>query len=360
MKKYFTYELKRNLLPLAVFTAIACLICAIFGATSYIVSAYNGTVRAVNSVIGAPTAILCILCTIVPVMQFSYRMETRSADLWLSLPVKREKQLLVRLLVGLLLAFIPYTAAYWVQFFILLCRENAFDLIHYLSYYAASLPLGALLFGVNSFVFSRANTVWDGLAFLLGWSFLLAMPFLYLNTYIYSFWKYVSADAFITYAPLNYAAKWFDGLICGNTESFAEAAYLFPVAAATGIGAYAGLFLYAGRDKAESAGQISDSPWGYKTLLPLYVFFFAACNSPDNGSMFWILSALILVLGFALYVLYRRSFRLKKQDVLLLLLAFAAGVALACLGAYVIYPATAPSRPAWMPEDMCFQIIFGS
>ena len=149
-------------------------------------------------------------------------------------------------------------------------------------------------------------------------------------------------------------------LICGNTEAFAEAAYLFPVAAATGIGAYAGLFLYAGRDKAESAGQISDSPWGYKTLLPLYVFFFAACNSPDNGSMFWILSALILVLGFALYVLYRRSFRLKKQDVLLLLLAFAAGVALACLGAYVIYPATTPSRPARMPEDICFRIISGS
>lgn len=122
MKKYFTYELKRNLLPLAVFTAIACLICAIFGATSYIVSTYNGTVRAVNSVIGAPTAILCILCTIVPVMQFSYRMETRSADLWLSLPVKREKQLLVRLLVGLLLAFVPYTAAYLVQFFILLVK----------------------------------------------------------------------------------------------------------------------------------------------------------------------------------------------------------------------------------------------
>ena len=341
MKKYFTYELKRNLLPLAVFTAIACLICAISGATSRIASSWDGTVRAVNSVINTPTVILCILCTLVPIMQFSYRMEGRSSDLWLSLPVKREKQVLVRLLAGLLLAFIPYTAAYWVQFFILLCRENAFDLVHYLSFYAASLPLGALLFGVNSFVYSRANTVWDGLAFLLGWSFLLAMPFLYLYTYLYPFWKYVSADAFITYAPLGYAAQWFDGLICGDAEVFTEAAYLFPVAAATGLASYAGLFLYTGRDKAENAGQISDSPWGYKTLLPLYVFFFAACNSPDNGSLFWVLSALILVLGFALYVLYRRSFRLQKQDILLLLLAFAAGVALACIGAYVIDPAVA-------------------
>ena len=291
MKKYLTYELKRNLLPLAAFTAIACLVCAIFGATSYIISSYSGTVRAINSVISAPTVLLCILCTIVPVMQFSYRMETRSADLWLSLPVRREKQLLVRILAGLLLAFIPYTAAYWVQFVILACRENAFNLVHYLSFYAASLPLGALLFGVNSFVFSRANTVWDGLVFLAGWSFLLAMPFLYLDTYIYSFGNSVSADAFITYAPLNYAATWFDALICNETASLPEAAYLFPVAATTGIGAYVGVFLYAGRDRAESAGQISDSPWGYKTLLPLYVFFFAACNSPDNGSMFWILKS---------------------------------------------------------------------
>ena len=54
MKKYFTYELKRNLLPLAVFTAIACLICAIFGATSYIVSTYNGTVRGASSAPSCP------------------------------------------------------------------------------------------------------------------------------------------------------------------------------------------------------------------------------------------------------------------------------------------------------------------
>lgn len=352
MKKYWKYELKRNLLPLAAFTAIACLICAIFGATSYIVSSWEGTLRAVNSVISTPTVILGILCTLVPVMQFSFRMETRSADLWFSLPVKRERQLLVRLLAGLLLAFIPYTAAYWVQFVILVCRENAFELVHYLTFYLASLPLGALLFGINSFVFSRANTVWDGLAFLLGWSFLLAMPFLYLNTYIYSFSKYVSADAFITYAPLGYAAVWFDGLICGDAEAFAEASYMFPVAAATGVAAYAGLFLYAGRDRAESTGQISDSPWGYKTLLPLYVFFFAACNSPDSGSMFWILSALILVLGFVLYVVYRRSFRLKKQDILLLLLAFAAGVALACFGAYVIAEPIAPPLRIPIDENM--------
>ena len=342
MIKYLRYELKRNLHPLALFRTIACLICVIFAATSYITAhPSDGTLRAVNSVISAPTVVLCILCTLVPVMQFSYRMEPRSADLWLSLPVKREKQLLVRLLAGLILTLGPYTVAYWIQFIVIVCRENAFDLIHYLSYYAVSLPLGALLFGINSFVFSRANTVWDGLVFLAGWSFLLAMPFLYLDNYIYSFGKHISADAFITYAPLGYAAQWFDGLICGDAEAFPQAAYLFPVAAATGIGAYAGLFLYAGRDKAENAGQISDTPWGYKTLLPLYVFFFAACNSPDNGSLFWILSALILVLGFALYVVYRRSFRLKKQDVLLLLLAFAAGVAFACIGTYVIDPAVA-------------------
>lgn len=341
--KYFTYELKRNRLPLAVFTAIACLVCAIFGVTSYIISyPWGGEVRAVNSVIDAPTVILCILCTLVPVMQFSYRMEGRSADLWLSLPVKREKQLLVRLLAGLLLAFIPYTAAYWVMFAILLCRDNAFELIHYLSFYAASLPLGTLLFGVNAFVYSRANTVWDGLAFLLGWSFLFALPFLYLNTYINSFWRYVSADAFITYGPLGYTANWFDGLICSDVKTFAEAAYLFPVAAATGIASYAGLFLYARRDRAESAGQISDSPWGYKSLLPLYIFFFTACNSPENERTFWILSALILVLGYMLYAVYRRSFRLKKQDILLLILAFAAGVALAAVGAYLINPATVP------------------
>ena len=147
MKKYLTYELKRNLLPLAAFTAIACLVCAIFGATSYIISSYSGTVRAISSVISAPTVLLCILCTIVPVMQFSYRMRGRDIDLWYSLPVTREKLTLVRTLGGLMLVFVPYTLSYWLGFVIVLIRENYFVLYGYPLCYLASLPLGALLFG---------------------------------------------------------------------------------------------------------------------------------------------------------------------------------------------------------------------
>ena len=332
MIKYLKYELKRNLLPLAVFTAVACLICAIFALTSRITSSYSGTVRAVDSVISAPTVLLCILCTLVPVQQFSFRMERRSADLWYSLPVRRKTQTFVRLLAGLILVFAPYTLAYWLQFILLMCRENVFVSVHYLSFYLASVPLGACLFGVNCFIFSRANTLWDGLLFLIGWSCALTMPFLYLNSHIYTLWQYVPAGAFFTYSPLSYAAEWFDSLICADNAAWREAAYMLPIAAAEGIGAYTGLFLTAKQAKAENAEQLSESILGYKTLIPLYIFFLAASTSPGSGELFYIFCTLILVGGFVAYIVYRRSFRLKKRDIIALFIVFAAGIAFAFIG----------------------------
>lgn len=343
MTAYFRYEIKRNLLPLAVFTAISCLLCAISAMTTRILSyPAGGPQHAVSAALESPAIILGVLCTLVPVLQFSFRMNKRSADLWYSLPIRREKLLLGRIIGTCLLIFVPFTAGYWLQFAILMCRENAFTAVHYLTFYCASLPVGAALTGINCFIFSRANTVWDGLLFLFGWSFLLATPFFMLNNYISGLWKYVSANSLITYAPLYYTARWFDNLICGELVLFPQAAYLYPVCAVTGAGAWVGLFLSARKDKAENAEQISDTRWGYRTLLPLYIFFFSASNPTSYGSLFWILSALILIVGYMLFVVYHRSFRLKAKDILLIFLPFCLGLLFSLFGTEVLEPLTRP------------------
>lgn len=343
MTKLLRYEMKRNLLPAVVFTAIACLIVGIVYMTSdlfYTSTAPGGNggiaYFPIDSMISAPTIVLAVLCIAVPVMQFSYRMKGRDIDLWYSLPVTREKLTFARTLGGLMLIFVPYTLSYWLGFAVLLVRENHFVLHGYPLYYLSSLPLGALLFGVYSFLYTRANTVGDGLVCMAGWTFALMLPFAFLGVWFprldlprsFSVWQ------LSPFGLLSWAADYFNELICADAlPSLLPLAWTIPLAALEGAGAYAGLFLTARGHKAENGGQLSSSLWCYRVLVPLYMFTLASSLSVDalGAQLALIAGAFLLVGGFICFIVYRRSFRLKTSDILTLAVAFGAGVLVSVL-----------------------------
>lgn len=174
MKKAFLYELKRNLLPLAIFSVITAAICVLAVSTTDVEHLTGYVSR--NSCVWYFMAALMVLCVVVPVMQFSYRMHTRSVDLWYCLPISRKSLIFVRTLVGLILVFVPYTLGYWLGVAgIAMQQPRTFAFVWYLPNYALSLVLGAGLFGVNAFLFTRANRASDGIVFMLAWGCALAM-----------------------------------------------------------------------------------------------------------------------------------------------------------------------------------------
>ena len=279
---------------------------------------------------------LAVLCVAVPVMQFSYRMKGRDIDLWYSLPVTREKLTFVRTLGGLMLIFVPYTLSYWLGFVIVLLRENYFALYGYPLYYLASLPLGALLFGVYSFLYTRANSIGDGLVCMAGWTFALMLPFAFLSVRFprldlprsFSVWQ------LSPFGLLSWAADYFNEFICADAlPALLPLAWTIPLAALEGAGAYAGLFLTARRHRAENGGQLSSSLWCYRVLVPLYVFILASSLSADaiGTQLACIAGAFLLVGGFICFVVYRRSFKLKTSDIITLAVSFAAGILVSVL-----------------------------
>ena len=343
MTKLLRYEMKRNLLPAAVFSAIACLIVGIVYMSSDLFRPMyspggNGGFDYIpyDSLISAPTIVLAVLCVAVPVMQFSYRMKGRDIDLWYSLPVTREKLTFVRTLGGLMLIFVPYTLSYWLGFVIVLLRENYFALYGYPLYYLASLPLGALLFGIYSFLYTRANSIGDGLVCMAGWTFALMLPFAFLSVRFprlalprsFSVWQ------LSPFGLLSLSADYFNEFICADAlPALLPLAWTIPLAALEGLGAYTGLFLTARAHKAENGGQLSSSLWCYRVLVPLYVFILASSLSVDalGTQLAFIAGAFLLVGGFICFVVYRRSFRLKTSDIITLAAAFGAGILVSVL-----------------------------
>lgn len=80
----------------------------------------------------------------------------------------------------------------------------------------------------------------------------------------------------------------------------------------------------------ENAEQLSSSAFGYKVLIPYCVALMAAQSDVRYGSLGLPLVnfAMILIAGLIFYFIYRRSFRLKKSDLISLGASFAGGLVL--------------------------------
>ena len=352
MKRALAYEFKRILLPLCIFTAIATAVFAVAALTSDFIAlreiaapgaegSYSTVQVPVNTLVHIPAITLCVLCFIVPAMQFSYRMKRRSVDLWYALPVKREKLVLARVLGGLALVFVPYAVSYAAGVTVIACSENLFKMQMYVPLFFASLPMGVLLFGVNSFLFSRANTAGDGIVFMLLGAFALAMPMAFADAWL---WQSVPNEIddllhYITFGPAAEMFMLFGPAIRGARMHVPGLWIACVLAAIEGCAAYFGLFYTARSHRAESAGQISDSPFGYKVLLPWYLFFGIATASVEGGIALTAAPIaeylFLLILAFVGYFVYRRSFRLKLSDIIGIGGAFAGSLLLALICSWV-------------------------
>ena len=85
---------------------------------------------------------------------------------------------------------------------------------------------------------------------------------------------------------------------------------MFFVWGVIGIAAAVGYVYRFAKKGAEKAGEISESWLGYKILIPIYGYCLIFLVS-DFSVLSWLIFALMII-G---YVVYRRSFRLKKSDI---------------------------------------------
>jgi hypothetical protein len=102
-----------------------------------------------------------------------------------------------------------------------------------------------------------------------------------------------------------------------------EHAYMFLVWTMIGIAAAVGYFVTFVKRRAEKAGEISNSWFGYKTLIPIYgCSLIFEMRSSSGLNPLSLVSFALMIVG---YIVYRRGFRFKKSDIIVM----AAGLILA-------------------------------
>lgn len=334
--KYFKHELKKNVRSLLIFTVICTVFYIIVTSSMDLINIWedvNGkghiVMRSTN--IGVVFFMLALLCIVAPAIAYSFKTDKRSIDVYYSMPLKKWKLYFVKTLVGLLLAFVPFTVAYFGGFFVVLSRFSdlaEFALVHksmYIVAYFGGLLFGLCMYGVNAFVFTRANKVGDGIAYIFAYALLphLLITFFFAITPYKT--DYVITQNFAPWGTLISFCENMDLLIRGKTAEWS--AWTFVLPSSLGVVAYFLLFFNLRFEKAENAEQVNESWFGYKLFIPLYTILLCGVIGREFFDSPLVI-CLIVISAVVVTMAWRRRIRFSWKYWLVIFAAVLVGIAL--------------------------------
>lgn len=330
MIKYFKYELKKNLYTIGCITVIAAILylAPILAVRKETFESFCNLAEI--SVIGG------MLAVFLPTWLFKYRTKRRVVDLYFALPLSHSKIFIVKYLLGLVMVFAPYTVAYWLGALAVIGKAHAF--IHgvwYVPQYFASLLPIYFLYAISSFAFSRANRANDGATFIIFWFFAIPMAVLVILYVFADYGSFYYPYFFLPSTPLDVTTTVFQSKIMGTEAvdySQEKAALItgFTFTALMAAGATVGMVFSEKFVKGESAGQISDSWFGYKVMIPYYTVCILALI-PLSTSLVYIFVVMVIIGAYLLTAAYRRTLKIGKNQVIIFGASILAGIILSLL-----------------------------
>ena len=331
MKKYFLYELKKARWQLIIISAICTLLCATIAAVwpmqykSMDYTTYEEVIVTNTPMLSLVTGLATLLCYVAPVLVYSFKMNKRCVDCYYALPLKKEKQYLVRTIIGLLLVAVPFTAAYWTMFLVYLIRpNNPYNMGWFVPLYFGALFFILCLYGYNAFAFTRANSIIDGIVFMSAYETVLLLVALVPFTLTRG--KIFEAGYLLDFVPewgMEVFTLHIEGYILDGQSVLTDAQYGIGVDAVTfilpllrGAAGYALMFLLLKKDRAENSQQVCESWFGYKTLIPIYtatiIGLLIGFISAASFSLSLVIFVMFAIAAFVLIIVWRRKFVFGK------------------------------------------------
>ncbi len=326
--RYLIYRLENSTLRTVIFTILSVAI------TQMVVSESTGRMYAENNETGIYilAIILGLFCTLIPILETAAFKNRRNLDTLYFFPIKREKMALVHFLSGYIQIAIIYSVSFFSAYWYLAAQTNYFRLEYMMLYYLLSLLVGLVMYSVFMFLFGQGNTVADGVIFCVLWMFVIYLIAYVVRTEILR--PYLQehnmlensvgiAEWGIIYAPINNLTVIFQDVIEVNREAHAydytnvyaqrylSQAYMFFIWGVVGVAAAIGYFVTFVKKGAQKAGEISDSWFGYKLLIPAYGYTLILYNGSTDIGLVLIIA--MMVIG---YIIYRRGFKFKVSDLI--------------------------------------------
>lgn len=333
VKKYLGYH-ARSRIGYVITTTLICFLITFIS----LMDERGGEVTAkTDSLFYIPAIVISIVAILSAILEFAPFMNRRNMDAMYSLPIDRRSMYLVHYLTGFVSTLIAHGISFWLVFFFWLPHSEFFSLGYAFPLYFISLVCGYIMYATVVFLFTQGNTIADGcITFALGSfappTFIFAIEELFdLHT------KFDISGLLFYWSPINiftttyqhvidrdnycvdYGNKIYVNYTLDDFFSQYETIVIIVFCLAIGIAATLGFFLTYHKKRVETLGEITTSWFSYRTMIPLFGYSLFAIV---RISFFWcILLLTAMIVG---YVIYRRTYRLKRSDLIV-------------LGVYVIY-----------------------
>ncbi len=327
-KQYFRAHLKANLkfmiYTLSIVLVVTFLISANGQSISYDLEP-GITETYYSSMISLPVIVSGVLAFMLPVKEFSFFKKRINLDCVYSLPISRKAMGAVHYLTGVVTLFTAFTLSYLLNFGILLTHApDYYNFQPMIGHYFLNLLLSTAIYSVMVFVFDQANTKGDGIWFMILYTNVFSTAASVVSRIVgYERLAGLYADTpFGAYSVLTdtylilVETDWMGGTTFWKLHGCVGWLIFWVV---LGICAAAGLFLTFGKRRMEKVGEISDSYFGFRSLIP----FYAASSLVLSAGEGLIGVEILALLGYAIY---RRGFHYKKRDIITLGVLFAFGI----------------------------------
>lgn len=331
MSNLFKYYLKKRLPIICIITGVMlAILCVSVLCNPYISYEYDHITGkqfvevADNSPLGVIATFICILVSVIPVLEFKFKMTKISVDLYYQLPVKREKLFLTKYLVGLVEFIIPTLICYLVCLISIVTSNHLFEMQYFFMHIGAIILLGIVLYTTFVFLYTRANSIVDGIVNMCLWTFFFIAVFSALfrltNTSI-------DLSFFFTYSPIASTNYVLEAMFLNDKISryeFDTLWFILVLFSILGIISFILFIIFSKKEKAEDSMQITNSYFSYNMLVPVMSSTTLFCV--EGESIIFLI--VIAVLGYVLYVIQHKTFKVGIKKIIILLVC--------CIVSYIL------------------------
>ena len=336
--KYLAYRLKESSVYFLVITVILSIMA--MSADVYIYE-YDGLPIGINITADGLWCLFAIFSFVIPIFEFSGFMSRRNVDTVFFLQIDKWHRTLVTYLTAVIITLSSMTISFSILYIRIVSTATQGGIINETFGFASTLPLlyafiSSLVFAIisitlTSFFFYSANSTLDGCACSFMWLFVPALTWTVVEDIIrnndvrtqavgrlllgleisyfipgFNIITVLSEFDMIMYVKNDFAKSFM------TSDVFLPCMHLLALA----ILAFIGMYFLSKHKKAEYLGDISDSWFSYKLLIPIYGVILARLLG-DAGSI--IVNLFLLIATFVGYVIYRRSLKLHKSDIIMMI-----------------------------------------
>ena len=319
MKAYFSYLTKTKWLQTVVMALIPTFIFVLGLALNNPAGSSRGLLP--NN-FGISVIYISIVSIVIVVFRYSSLKNPKEVDLYYALPISRKKLYLVHALFGFLQLMFVWTVMFIFGFItFLMISHGYYNAGFILLLYIVAILYLAILYSITIFIFLRANTIFDGIAFILLFHILFLFISLFLSNGVFPFFQMFGLNPFYALSswtlyllslanprPSGYSTAYFMNsflIIIFNTLLFMSLSIV------SFIYNYKTIEL----DQTEKIGQISDGKFGYRLYIPLIMIFAISSIFFIGAIITWLLIGIFVSAGFIGFFILRRTAKIKLIDI---------------------------------------------